>query len=269
MEVCPVEKLMEKNFNVIFINAVDQFWHTTKAFQCIGAPKRQNLLLFLDGCRITYTCKDGQTITADSGDVVYVPMGSEYKAQFSDFLEKDSHTVGVNFFLQDEDAAPLVLSENITVFHLSEDQDIPILFWKITRQSEGFPLLHNRLALLEILRRLAYCKTDSVPPGGIAAALAYLSSHLEESPSVSQLAALCNISEVYFRRQFKKYMGITPTKYRNLLRLKKAQTYLEYGDISVQEISDVLGYATVSHFIKAFKAHVGCSPLQYRKKIQQ
>jgi len=269
MEICPIEKLMDQNFNVLFINAVKQFWHTTRSFQCIGAPKKQNLLLYLDGCRITYTCKDGQTVTAGSGDVVYVPIGSEYRAQFSDFLEKDSHTVGINFFLQDENAAPLILSENIRVFHLSEDEETPILFWKIIQQSDAFPLSHNRLVLLQILQRLASCRAKALPPAGLSAALAYLSSHLEESPSVARLAALCNISEVYFRKQFKKYMGVTPTKYRNLLRLKKAQSYLEYGDISVQEISAMLGYATVSHFIKEFKKQYRCSPLQYRKRIQQ
>ena len=60
-------------------------------------------------------------------------------------------------------------------------------------------------------------------------------------------------------------MGLTPLEYRNSLRLSRARAYLEYGDISVLEISDMLGYATVSHFIKAFKNRYGCAPLQYRK----
>ena len=268
MEICPIEKLVDTNFNAVWINALAQFWRTTKAFQCIGAPKRQNLLFYLDGCRITYTCSDGRTITADSGDVVYAPMGSEYKAQLSDFRKPDSHTVGINFFLLGETAQPLVLSEEITVFHLPEDSELPLLFRKAT-QSGDHPLLYSRLILLQILQRLAVCRTKATPPAKIAPALAYLSAHLEESPSVTQLAVLCNISEVYFRKQFKKAMGITPAEYRNWLRLEKAKSYLEYGDISVQEISAVLGYATVSHFIKAFKKQHGCSPLQYRKKIQK
>ena len=59
-------------------------------------------------------------------------------------------------------------------------------------------------------------------------------------------------------------MGATPVEYRNALRIEKARPYLEYGEISVQEISDMLGYSTVSHFIKEFKKHYGCSPLKYR-----
>lgn len=268
MEIFPVEDLLNTNFNVVFVNALKQFWYTTKSFQCIGAPKKQNLLLYLNGCRITYTCKDGQTIAAECGDVVYVPTGSEYRAELSDFKEQDSHTVGINFHLFDEDGQSLILSKNITVFHVSDDSELVTLFRKVIQQSELFPLMQNRIVLLQILQRIALRGQKIMPPAKIAVALEYLSAHLEESPLVSQLAELCNISEVYFRKQFKKSMGMTPTEYRNALRMERAKSYLEYGDISVQEISGVLGYATVSHFIKEFRQHTGCSPLQYRKRLQ-
>ncbi|MBO5927206.1 MAG: helix-turn-helix transcriptional regulator [Clostridia bacterium] len=58
-----------------------------------------------------------------------------------------------------------------------------------------------------------------------------------------------------------------PSEYRNSLRLSIARDYLVYGVTSVQEISDTLGYSTVSHFIKEFKCQYGCSPLKYRKLI--
>ena len=268
MEIKHLEELLHTNFNLVFINALKQYWHTERIFQCIGAPKKQNLLLYLNGCRITYTTKDGKSITAESGDVVYAPMGSEYRAQVSDFEGQDSHTIGINFFLMDADAQLLILSDNITVFRGSDRSKLTMLFNGSIRQGEAFPLLQSRLVLMQILQLIAQTNTKTMPPAKIAVALEYLSEHLEESPSVSWLAALCNISEVYFRRQFKQSMGMTPTEYRNALRLNKAKSYLEYGDISVQEISDTLGYATVSHFIKAFRLHTGYSPLQYRKRIQ-
>lgn len=81
----------------------------------------------------------------------------------------------------------------------------------------------------------------------------------------SNVPALCFISEVYFRRLFKKQFGMTPIEYRNQLRLNRARQHLEYSEISIQEISNILGYATVSHFIKAFKDLFGVSPLSYRK----
>ncbi|MBQ8551841.1 MAG: helix-turn-helix transcriptional regulator [Clostridia bacterium] len=121
---------------------------------------------------------------------------------------------------------------------------------------------------MEILCALeAHTSRQSVPDY-ISNTLRYLSEHIEENPTVAELAALCNISEVYFRKQFKCHMGMTPLEYRNALRLGRARSYLEYGDISVQEISDMIGYSNVSHFIKEFKRQYGSSPLKYRKLIR-
>ena len=109
MKICSIDKLVTQNFNVLFVNALQQFWRETKAFQCIGKPKKQNLLLFLNGCKITYTDKNNQTFVAHSGDVVYTPIGSEYKVQLSDFNDSNSHTVGINFLLLDDFGEAIVL----------------------------------------------------------------------------------------------------------------------------------------------------------------
>lgn len=267
MRICTIDELVDQNFNVIFINALQQFWHTTRSFQCIGAPKKQNLFLYLNGCKITYTDKNGQTFVANSGDVVYTPVGSEYRAQLSDFKDSGSHTIGINFFLQDNNGESIILSDDIQIFHDTEKQVFPILFQKLLHYDTFQSLLKSRIILMEIICSLASRSPAEKAPGHIVKALQYLSDHIEENPKVAKLAELCNISEVYFRKQFKTYVGVTPMEYRNSLRLDRARSYLEYGDISVQEISDTLGYSTVSHFIKEFKQRYGCSPLQYRKKI--
>ncbi len=265
MKICTLNELVNQNFNIIFVNALQQFWRETKAFQCIGKPKKQNLFLFLNDCKITYTDKNNQTFVAHSGDVVYAPIGSEYKVQLSDFNDSNSHTIGINFLLLDDLGEDIVLSKDIQIFHNPKNQSLPLFFQNVLHYDASQSFLKSRILLMEILLSLSSNTTAENTPKYIIKALQYLSEHIEEKPTIAKLSELSHISEVYFRKQFKVYMGTTPIEYRNSLRLDRAKAYLEYGEISVQEISDMLGYSTVSHFIKEFKLRYGYPPLQYRK----
>jgi AraC-like DNA-binding protein len=125
-------------------------------------------------------------------------------------------------------------------------------------------MILNRITLLEIIYSLIG-SPKSHQNTIISRTVSYLIDNIEENPSISDLARRFGVSTVYLRRKFKEVMGTSPAKYRNDLRLKAAVSYLKFGDITVQEISDTLGYATVSHFIKEFKTRYGISPLKYRK----
>ena len=264
MKTIDIRELGGVNFNPILINALRQLWRSTKSFQCIGNPKKQNLLLYLNGCKITYTDKDGNVYVANNGDVVYTPVGSEYRAIISSFKPEASHTIGINFLLTDEEGCPIVLSEKIKIFRAKDAPAISALFNRAAIDDRGYTTISGRIILMEILEQLIYEPLTS-EASIISKTIHYLSKHIEKNPSIADLAERCNVSEVYLRRKFKERMGISPAKYKNELRLGKAISYLKFGDISVQEISDMLGYATVSHFIKEFKRRFGTSPLQYRK----
>ena len=256
------------DFNAIFINVLRQFWKNTRSFQCIGDPKKQNLLLYLNGCKATYTDKSGEVFVAESGDLVYTPVGSEYSARLSDFSSAESHTIGINFLLTDKDGESVALADGIRIFHIGHTGELCSLVYRAEIGEAGRTPLETRILLFEILCALTANKEEQRSTV-VARCIKYLSEHVIENPSVSELAERCGVSEVYLRRKFKEQMGVSPAKFRNELRLEKAASYLKFGDITVQEISDTLGYATVSHFIKEFKGRYGISPLQYRKTREE
>ena len=48
-------------------------------------------------------------------------------------------------------------------------------------------------------------------------------------------------------------------------RREYAEKLLKSTRLSIQEISNILGYADISHFTRAFKKWVGLTPTIYRK----
>ena len=94
-------------------------------------------------------------------------------------------------------------------------------------------------------------------------ALIYINHHLSEPLSIQKLASVINLSEKYFIAFFKKTMGITPTSFIMLLKMKKALEYLYEQNYSVKEVSALVGYADVYTFSKAFKKMYGTSPSNF------
>ena len=77
------------------------------------------------------------------------------------------------------------------------------------------------------------------------------------------------MSEVYFRKLFKEYSGMSPAEYRTLARLCRAKVYLRENRLSLAEISDLPGFGDVSYFIKLFREANGITPREYRNQIEE
>ncbi len=67
---------------------------------------------------------------------------------------------------------------------------------------------------------------------------------------------------------FAEHMGRGPIEYYTELKLTEAKRLLR-EDISVNRVSDLLGYSSIHNFSRAFKRGVGISPTEYRKKINK
>ena len=239
------------------------------AFSSIGEPKKKNMLLFVQDAQTLYYTKSGKTVPTHDGDVVYVPQGSEYRVQCTTNGER-GETLQINFLLFDEAFTPFVFSEEICVFTPKSGRLRTLfetemsLFVDISATSAK-----KKAVLYEILDVLIEENAEQAMPSLLLPALSYLHTHYEENPSIEMLCAMCHISEEYFRRIFKNEMHTSPTEYKNALRLARAEHYLLYSDWSVGEIAHALSYATVSHFIKAFRERYSLSPLQYRMKSRK
>ena len=265
MNIIPLEKCSENNIFIEFLESVEMPQRKSlPPFSSIGKPKKQDMLLFVRNCKTKYLTVDGRTVNTHDGDVVYVPTGSRYTVECIED-NGDGSTLQINFMLHDDNLSSFVLSEDIQVFSLHVPA-LRSLFEKsvMLGQSVHTSTPMQQSILLEILATLAGSTNAANSYPIIEKGIDYLSSHYQEDPDITALAAMCNVSCEYFRRLFKKQTGQTPLEYKNSLRMKKAEQYLLYSNLSILDISEQLSSATVSHFIKVFKDTHGCSPLVFR-----
>lgn len=85
--------------------------------------------------------------------------------------------------------------------------------------------------------------------------------------SLKEIAAASYLSTFHFARVFKKLTGTTPHAYLAGLRTARAQALLTNPDLSISEISALVGYSSPSHFTKAFRQATGLTPRAFRNAL--
>lgn len=80
------------------------------------------------------------------------------------------------------------------------------------------------------------------------------------------IARAAGVSEIYFRKLFKKQFGVTPHAYMQQIRINKAKAMLENGNVPIEKIYFDCGYNNIYYFFKVFKEKTGYTPTEYREK---
>ena len=94
-----------------------------------------------------------------------------------------------------------------------------------------------------------------------------LAMHYKEHREVQYYAQLLCLSPKYCGSLIKKEMGITASQCIANYIIIQAKTLLHYRpDLTIQEISQQLGFDDATSFSRYFKASVGISPKEYRQQ---
>ncbi len=96
--------------------------------------------------------------------------------------------------------------------------------------------------------------------------LDFIDSHLDESLSGERLGRVAHFSKFHFQRQFSDYVGITPNRYIQLARLRRASYRLAFNPLErITDIALAAGFEHSESFSRAFKSAFGQSPSAFRK----
>ena len=85
---------------------------------------------------------------------------------------------------------------------------------------------------------------------------------------VPELARHCNMSESGLYMLFRDKFDTTPIGLKNQIKVERAVKQLELTSLSVEEISDSLGFPNTAYFRKIVKRYTGKTPSAIRKEFK-
>ncbi len=251
-----------KDADLVPVNVLQQIWKA-KSFSYRNTARPNYGILYLTGGQAIYTFDRGR-IELAAGEVIYLPKGANYEVAFvtegeavRDFL--------VNFDLPEGEVfsgfdRPVRLCRDLTGSLRKIFEELSAAWFAAEE-----PLYVKALFYTCMHRVLSASGTDGKDkrPQVYTEAARLLAENPELS--VDEIAGKLFISHSGFQKQFAQYYGCSPMEYRMRKRMERAKALLQGTDLSIQEISDMLGFYDNAAFYKAFTGREGMTPNRYRK----
>lgn len=220
--------------------------------------KNHGLAFFCGG--ETILTFENKRIKAVKNTLVYFPKGSDYTVREN----SPGSCYAINFQMQTEgEFEPFsVQIKNADAYLQSFKESQRI--W--TKKSPGYSAkikseLYSILYHLQAEWELPYANTLVIEP-----AVSYIHSNYDkEMISVSHLAELCGVSQVYLRNLFVRRFALSPIRYINRLKMTRAEELLSSQMYSVSDVCFLSGFRDESYFSREFKKYFGVTPSEYAK----
>ena len=137
---------------------------------------------------------------------------------------------------------------------------------------QGTDPLHQEEALLATLR--AICERHSqqslsseptfASPHSLHRVRDFIDAHFAEQVCLADLALVAEMSAFHLIRQFRRYYGVPPHRYLDLVRVQRAKLMLQQG-ARISDTAFAMGFSDQSHLTRQFKRVLGVTPGSYAK----
>lgn len=163
------------------------------------------------------------------------------------------YTLNVPFTLQDTDGSLLWLFKSI----IKENSKKDTLSNKIVK-TYATAILQHIIRFFETNQGMSYNYSKMI--------LEYVHDNYSQNISLSNIAEMFHVSSSYITKLFQKEVGLNPIEYITNLKIEEAKRLLSQN-ISIEEISNRVGFSDAHYFGRIFKKYVGFSPSKYRKSL--
>ncbi len=246
--------------------AMRQSWRNQK-YSYKNTARRDYGFLYLLSGRAVYNF-DGKSIELHTGDIICLPKGSYYEAEFDVSLGKVKNYL-INFDILNDEISTNVI--NPFLYHSDGHNVISSYFKDLVDafNSEGNSLLTKSLfyRLLYTLASVNPANSKTDIDSDIDKGAVLLKERLDLS--VEDIAKKLHLSRSAFQKRFKDVFGVAPVKYRTLNKLEKSKIYLDTTDMPIKEIAEKLEFYDLSYFYKVFEKHYSVTPKKYRDNLKK
>ncbi len=166
----------------------------------------------------------------------------------------------------------LLRRENYT-FRDTLDVILQMIIREMDQKNPGSERVVLRLAEVLLIKIINHHYTHSASPNFVSdpvvrKALQFMHHDFSKEWKINGLAKAIGTSRTLLFSRFKSAIGLSPMQYLSNWRMIQAKRLLKKSNLSISEITDLVGYQSESSFGRAFRSHHKISPSQYRRQCQ-
>lgn len=230
--------------------------------------------LTLNGCGILEY--DGQRYRVPTGHFFWIDCNNP-QSYYTDPQEEGWHVIWLHFYggnAKNYFDAFMSINNGSPVSSLPLNSDAHSLFQELLGVANSdMDQLHKDFEIAQLITRLlTECvkatmgtKESRSVPQIIHATMLYLQENYTKRHTLESLGAKFSINPFYLQKQFKRYVGLSPTEYCIYLRINRAKVLMRSTYATIGEISREVGIENLGYFTRLFKKHEGMTPQAYRE----
>lgn len=96
----------------------------------------------------------------------------------------------------------------------------------------------------------------------------FISTNYDKNLTLDDVAGSVCLSSSYLSHIFREKLNCTVNNYITRVRIEKSIEFMSMRELSIQEISEKVGFNSQSYFTKIFKKYIGVTPITYRNKLK-
>lgn len=212
---------------------------------------------------------DGNITEISPHTAIFLPAGypHEYYPTSDDW---DIHWVVPDGYACD-DLLKYIGMEKPTVFEIKDLALLEHFFSRMHESILGDSINGNLRAsgylynfLIELYQQKNSGRVVKTSNRAIVTAIDHINNCYMNKITMEELCDVTDLSKQQLCRLFKRYLGCRPMEYIAKRRIQTAKELLSTTDMSVEAISEKVGFCSGSYFTKLFSRYEGMTPTQFR-----